>query len=548
MGLSVLNWTPFYTAEHSAVGEGAVARSVQTVEEKKQTGVWPSDILRKEIYMSSVTTAVGVQDLMEITPKGLEYLENRGLDTEVAANLGVYTSKHLGTEVIAFPYLKEGKVVNHKYKNYLNTDGVPPWSQDKGGEKVVWNRSILEDQSLIDEPLIITEGEWDCIAAVQSGFVKAISVPDGAPSKHIEPDRDGVSNKYSYLRDMLPLIEECREIILCTDADTNGQVLRDDLAVRLGKARCKFVSYPQGCKDLNDALTKYGERGVKETIKRAKWYPVEGVFTFSELPEIDERPVYNLGMGSFDYNYKLRRGDFTVVTGVPSSGKSTFLNHMMCKLVQNHGMRVCFASFEQAPQTDHLRALRKWWFWEYKKKVAPTHPKYIEDKDASEFNLWLDTHFCVIYPSWDDTVDMNWLIERMTASVVQRDVDVIIIDPFNEMEHNTEGESMTIYIGWFIKTLKRFAAKHNVHVIVVAHPRKINKDKDGNVEVPTLYDIEQSAMWYNKADLGVIIHRNNSITAARVAKSRYEDVIGKRGQVLYTYDEETAHFHEYEEV
>ena len=126
---------------------------------------------------------------------------------------------------------------------------------------------------------------------------------------------------------------------------------------------------------------------------------------------------------------------------------------MMCKLVQSHGMKVCFASFEQAPQTDHLRALRKWWFWEFKKRIAPTHPKYIDESDATEFNQWLDEHFRVIYPSWDDTVDMNWLIEKMSVSVVQQDVDVIIIDPFNEMEHNTEGESMTIYIGWFIKTL-----------------------------------------------------------------------------------------------
>ena len=498
--------------------------------------------------MSSVTTAVGVQGSTQITQEITEYLTDRGLDIEVALSLGVYASSQYGTDCIALPYFKDGEIVNHKYKNLNPRDGMPSWTQQAGGEKVVWNRGVLEDETLKDKSLIITEGEWDCIAAVQSGYVKSISVPDGAPSKSIDVERDGVSSKYSYLRDILPLIEDCKEIILCTDADTNGQVLRDDLAVRLGKTRCKFVTYPKGCKDLNDALVKYGHRAIEMTIERAKWFPVEGVFTFSELPEIDERPVYNLGMGSFDYHFKLRRGDFTVVTGVPSSGKSTFLNHMMCKLVQSHGMKVCFASFEQAPQTDHLRALRKWWFWEFKKRIAPTHPKYIDESDATEFNQWLDEHFRVIYPSWDDTVDMNWLIEKMSVSVVQQDVDVIIIDPFNEMEHNTEGESMTIYIGWFIKTLKRFAAKHNVHVIVVAHPRKINKDKDGNVEIPTLYDIEQSAMWYNKADLGVIIHRNNSITAARVAKSRYEDVIGKRGQVLYTYDEETAHFHEYEEV
>ena len=84
-----------------------------------------------------------------------------------------------------------------------------------------------------------------------------------------------------------------------------------------------------------------------------------------------------------------------------------------------------------------------------------------------------------------------------------------------------------------------------MHVIVVAHPRKINKDAKGNVELPTLYDIEQSAMWYNKADLGVIIHRRDGVTLARVAKSRYEDIIGKRGDTHFIFDEETAHFNEY---
>lgn len=528
-------------------GGDADARSVQTVEETKRTGVWLSGILMKEIYMSSAITVAGAAESTLISPAASEYLTGRGLDPEVLVNQGVYASELRGTEVIVFPYFKDGEVVNHKYRNFKDVEGVPPWQQDKGGEQVVWNRIRLTE-SPTDEPLVITEGEWDCCAAIQAGFDRAVSVPAGAPSQSISPDRDEVSNKYAFVRDLLPLIEECREIILCTDDDTNGQVLRDDLAIRLGKARCKFVTYPKGCKDLNDALLRYGEKGVQETIKRARWYPVEGVFTFSELPEINERPVYNLGMGSFDHHYKLRRGDFTVVTGVPSSGKSTFLNHMMCNLVKNHSMRVCFASFEQAPQTDHLRALRKWWFWQFRKRIAPTHPKYMEQSDKDDFAAWLDENFRVIYPSWDDEVDLDWLIERMTASVVQQDCDVIVIDPFNEMSHDTSGESMTLYIGWFIKTLKRFAAKHNVHVVVVAHPRKINKDKDGNVEIPTLYDIEQSAMWYNKADLGVIIHRSNSVTAARVAKSRYEDVIGKRGQVLYTYDEETSHFHEYEEA
>ena len=131
---------------------------------------------------------------------------------------------------------------------------------------------------------------------------------------------------------MLPLLEECTEIILAVDGDGNGQVLRDDLAVRLGRTRCKFVQYPKGCKDLNDALMAYGSKGVEATVERAKWFPVEGVFAFSDLPKAEEKSCLQLGMGSFDHHFKLRRGDFSVFTGVPSSGKSTFLNHVMCKL------------------------------------------------------------------------------------------------------------------------------------------------------------------------------------------------------------------------
>ena len=59
-------------------------------------------------------------------------------------------------------------------------------------------------------------------------------------SKSIEVERDEVSNKYDYLREAMPLIDECKEIILRTDGDASGQVLRDDLAMRLGKARCKW--------------------------------------------------------------------------------------------------------------------------------------------------------------------------------------------------------------------------------------------------------------------------------------------------------------------
>jgi hypothetical protein len=70
-----------------------------------------------------------------------------------------------------------------------------------------------------------------------------------------------------------------------------------------------------------------------------------------------------------------------------------------------------------------------------------------------------------------------------------------------------QDESETEYIGRAIRTLKRFAKAFQVHICVVAHPTKSVKDGDGNYKMPTLYDINGSANWYNKADLGVIVHR-----------------------------------------
>tara|TARA_R100001530_G_scaffold135466_1_gene112737 strand:- start:804 stop:2375 length:1572 start_codon:yes stop_codon:yes gene_type:complete len=515
-------------------GRGADALNAVIKGRTEEITVLELDI-RKGIYMSYVITVDGKAELLPLTKGQADFLSGRGIDLEVAVRMGVQSVNFRGSDWIAFPYYKEEEIVNSKFRTLDKK-----FMQSKGGEKIFYNRNVIADNTLSDQPLLIFEGEIDCLTAIQCGYIRSMSVPDGAPSKSIDPERDDTSQKYSYLRDAMPLLDSCKEIIICTDGDASGQVLRDDLSIRLGRARCKYISYPKGCKDLNDTFQKYGEKGVHASIKRARWCKVDGVFKFSELPPIEEKFVYELNMGDFDENFKLRRGDFTVVTGHPSSGKSTFVNHMMCQLVKSHGLKIGFASFEQKPQTDHLRLLRKWYLDEYEYFHGGWYNADILKQ--TNCNRWIDKNFSVIVPSFEDNVDLHWLIERMQVAVVQHDCDVIVVDPFNELDHDTTGDPMRLYIGWFIKTLKRFASRHDVHVLVVAHPRKLSKDKEGNIEIPTLYDIEESSMWYNKADLGLIIHRSDGLTLARVAKSRYEDMIGKRGQKLFRFQEETGHF------
>jgi twinkle protein len=467
------------------------------------------------------------------------WLEARGIDPELASKLGLHSESSGGGDALAIPFFREGVVVNRKRRT---TGADKRFWQDKGAIKCAWNEDVLRDETLVEQPLIITEGELDAIAAIQSGFGRVISVPDGAPAKKIE---DNDSDKYNWLDPIKPLlsIDRAREIILAVDGDDAGANLLHDLSLRLGKHRCKFVTYPKNpddptrrLKDLNEVLAIFGARGVVETLNRAQWMKVSGIYRMSELPPVPDAKVFDIGIEKLRDHYRVRLGDFAVFTGIPSHGKSSFVNDLCCRLVQNHNLNVAFASFEQAPQRDHRRNLRTW------KLGKPA--QYAEPAQLAEVDRWIDKHFSFLVPDDDADVDLDWVLDRCEAACTQFAARVIVIDPWNEMDHaRAPGESLTEYTGRAIKTFKRFAKKTNTHLIVVAHPSKQAKDENGNYRIPTLYDISDSAHWYNKADVGIVVHRESPQSSIiRVSKSRYHDEIGTPGEVRAEFHFEKRRF------
>jgi twinkle protein len=471
-----------------------------------------------------------------LTARHLGILEQRGLDAEMLAHLGAVSCARPDGDWIALPYKVADRIVNWKYRTI---GGPKQFYQEADGEKVWWNYNVLLDRSLDCQPLIITEGEFDAIAAMQAGFRRVISVPDGAPAQEVG-DRQ-TSSKYSYVTDSASAMgfDVAKEIILATDGDGPGTNLMNDLALRLGKSRCKWVRYPKDCKDLNDALVHYGTRGVTETLNRAQWCKVAGVYRMNELAPIQEREAKSLAMPVLDKHYRMRTQDFVVLTGIPSHGKSSLLNELACRAVEHMGWPVAFASFEQAPQLDHKRNLRTYY---NRKKVI-----YQDPQEKDEADGWIDRNFVFIVPDEDDQVDLKWVLEKSAAAVIQHGAKLLIIDPWNEMDHIRPPDmTLTEYTGYAIKEFKRFARKYDVHLIVAAHPVKQVKDKEGNYQIPSLYDISDSAHWYNKADIGMVIWRgkvNGYVeTILRVAKARYADITGLPGDIKLDFDPETNHY------
>jgi twinkle protein len=486
----------------------------------------------------TATTAAGKAG-PGLTQRHLDILQTRGLSAEILSRFGVQSSKRLPGECIAIPFYRGEAIVNRKYRTIA---GDKAMAQDQGADKCFWNVNALTDATLDTQPLIITEGEFDAMVALQCGFARALSVPDGAPAK---PLGDAPSVKYAYL-DELPGKDRAPEIILAVDGDGPGENLLNDLALRIGRVRCKWVQYPKArdpvargrerLKDLNEVLEDYGEKGVVETISRARWMAVPGLYRMSELPPLHEPLSFVTHINGLDDWLHIRLGDFIVVTGIPGHGKSTFVNELCFNLARQEGANVTFASFEQMPQREHRRNLRTLYTGHYVKDSCPT--------DIAAADKFIDEKFGFIVPGEDDSPTLEWMLERAKAAVIRHFANVIVLDPWNEMDHTRPADmSLTEYVGEAIKALKRFAKNYNVALIVVAHPAKMKRDKDGVFPAPGLYDISDSANWSNKADLGIVIHReNDGTTAIRIAKARYAD-IGTVGEKRATFNVQTLRYH-----
>jgi len=76
----------------------------------------------------------------------------------------------------------------------------------------------------------------------------------------------------------------------------------------------------------------------------------------------------------------------------------------------------------------------------------------------------------------------------------------------------------------------------------------MRKNKDGFFEVPNLYDISDSAHWFNKVDNGLTVYLNYSsgIVDVHVQKVRFK-FLGRKGLSSFKWDEISGRYTEIDE-
>lgn len=491
-------------------------------------------------------------------PIGIKAFDQRQISEDTAVRFGVYTVRHIvdangkrtgevepdvGGNVVAFPYLDHGRVVAEKYRG----PGKQFW-QSKGGKKTFWNADILDDPGLEQGlgPLIITEGEIDALTAIDCGFPFTVSVPDGAPGvPHGQlptdlPPLDATSDrtgKFEYVWNNRDRLKRVKRFVLAVDDDAPGKRLEAELLRRLAPSRCLSIVYPDGCKDLSDVRVKHGAETVARCLNAARPYPVRGLYRLSDYPDVADPETYSTGFADLDDHLKLWLGEMMIVTGIPSHGKSTFVINLCVNLARQYGWSTAMASFE----IQTVPALR------HKLRLAKTQfpPVYWHAEMKAVADRWINEYFLFIDDDptgdGDEDLTLEWVLERAADAVMRDGIRVLVIDPWNEVEHaKPRGESETEYHNRALRMIRRFAARYQVIAIVIAHPTK-EVGKDGATRMPGLYDIAGSAAWFNKPDHGIVVFvpdAETGETVIAIKKVRF-GWSGKKAEITLRYDPET---------
>ena len=459
-----------------------------------------------------------------LSDKVIKWFETRGISAQTLVDLNVdegaeYMPQTGRTEnTIKFNYFMGDQLINVKYR-----DGRKNFKLYKGAEKVFYNINSIVGY----EYCIITEGEMDVLALHEAGIPNSISVPNGATLN---------SNNLDYLDNCIDYFEDKEKIILAVDSDEAGQALQSELVRRLGAEVCYLASFDD-CKDANEYLLKYGKQKLVQRITGARPVPLENVTTFRDIEdEVTDfvrngfKKGYQVGLENFDDIFSTYTGQFITVTGIPSSGKSDFVDQMVVGYNRNYGWKTAFASPENAPTYLHAHKLmRKTW------EGMPTR----DDIGGDRWNQIAD-HCNSNYFHIDmERYTLESVLRKGAELVKRKGIKCLVIDPFNKVRDvDSKTEDVNRYTMEYLTKIEVFAKKYDVLVFVVAHPTKMYKDKDGKMEEPTMYNIKGGGEWYDASYHGLLVHRDyeKKTTKIKVLKVKFQNLGENGGEAFFTWE------------
>lgn len=466
-----------------------------------------------------------------------DYLQSRGISKTTADKMQLFSAVKFfrrlekESDAIGFPYFRDGALVSAKYRAIPDKD----FTQETGGAHDFFGINLIEP----GKPIVIVEGEIDCLTCMEVGIANVISVPNGAPQKvadgRVSAEED---KKFSYVWNADKLLEQAPYIVLATDQDGPGQALTEELARRIGKEKCRVAKFDK--KDLNDVLTDPtrldAAEDIREIIEKAVPFPISGLSDAATyLDRIEDLYAKGSGRGfstgypSVDTIYTIAPGQLTVVTGYPSSGKSNFVDQIMINLAKAEDWKFVLCSFENQPEVHIIRLMEIYTDKRFHSGV--NQMTQAEKKAAFDF---VNDHFLFMDVNGEEPSTLDSILLRARGAIKRMGIRGMVIDPYNYIEMDRTNRTETESISNMLTQVRKFCMTHEIHCWFVAHPSKMSRS--GNEQPrPDGMSISGSMAWWAKTDNGITVHRGDGVVEIAVWKCRYRWV-GRQGETSLIYD------------
>ncbi len=504
---------------------------------------WHCDLSGRYVRKKQFVSNVKAISIPKTTDQSLvdQYLLKRGIDPVKTYDFNcVSGTKYFHNEgeldAIGFVYGDNEAV---KWRSIQGKN----FTQD-GAARTLWGIEQVEADA---KQIIFVEGECDVLACAAADISNAVSVPNGAPQKvsnrRVDPSED---KKFGYVWESKKEIEAAEKIILAVDRDEPGEALAEELARRIGRAKCYRVQWPESCKDANDALVQLGAEKLQELIESAVPVPLEGVYSADEYAkDVDELYAKGLiggvstGIPSVDDLMTILPGQLSIITGLPGSGKSSFVDQIMHNLAKNEDWKFAVASFEN-PIPIHIAKLSELYIG---KPFFDGPTERMTHEESQEARSWVNDHFLFLDQKDGEITTIDSILDRAKQAVMKIGCRAMVIDPYNYISQSSTFENEHQGINVMLTRLLSFARAHDVHIFFVAHPAKMQTGPDGSTGVPKGMNISGSAAFFAKADLGWTVHIEQGVVQLHVWKCRFK-WIGKIGMCELDYDLPTGRYKE----
>ena len=459
-----------------------------------------------------------------LSDKAVKWFESRGISQSTLIKAKItegeewmpQTGKKENT--IQFNYFINNDLINIKYR-----DGRKNFKLVKGAEKIFYNI----DSTVGHDYVVIVEGEMDALSFMESKVNSVVSVPNGATLNRLNLD---------YLDNCIEYFEDKSKIIIAVDGDEAGQNLQQELIRRFGAEVCYTISFGN-FKDANEYMRGHSNSMLKRLVDEANPVPLENVVTLNDITEelqefIHEgfKPGYQIGLDNFDSIFSTYTGQFITVTGVPSSGKSDFVDRMVVGYNLKYGWKTAFASPENKPTFLHAHKLMR--------KIGNWMPSK-EDINSDKWNNVTELVNDNFYFIENERYDLDAVLAKGAELVKRKGIKCLVIDPYNKVKmKGAEKMSIPDATMEYLTRIEAFAKKYDVLVIIVAHPTKMYKKDDGTIDEPTMYSIKGGGEWYDASYHGLLVHRdyNNKTVKVKVLKVKFQNLGENQAEAHFKWD------------